>query len=166
MSNYNTLVHLAESYATDFRDDDFQHQVVAVCIKNGKPIAFGVNQKRHLKNRSTFKCSCHAEMDLLRKIGGKAKGSKIYLYRFNNTENPTARENKNGKPCIMCQHVLKSVGVSKIFYVDDDSNIQILKNRDMVSLIGSPATITRFFVDRDKDANNAKFIPMDYVRTV
>ena len=128
-----------------------------MCIKNGKPIAFGVNKKRYSKNLSTFKCSCHAEIDLLRKIGNKAKGSKIYIYRFNNTSHENAREAKNAKPCILCQHVLKKAGVSKVYYVNDSGIVSVLKNRDMKSIKGEPHKITYRFLEENGDVNHGKF---------
>lgn len=118
-------------------------------MKAGKPIAFGVNKVRFVRNRSYFKCSCHAEMDLINKIGNRAKGAVLYLYRFNNTKNPTAREAKNAKPCALCQHILKNAGVSKVYFVDDNQNMQILKNRDMVEIDGCPAYITSQFIDNE-----------------
>jgi hypothetical protein len=35
-------------------------------------------------------------------VGEKARGGKIFLYRFNNTTAKDAREVKNAKPCPMC----------------------------------------------------------------
>ena len=146
--NYYDLVHIAESYANDFRNENIQHQVVAICVKNGKPIAFGINQKRYIKNRSVFDCHCHAEIDLLRKLNNKIKGTKFFLYRFNNTNHPDAREPKNGKPCIFCQHILKDCGVSRVYFLNDQNVLTVLKNRDMISVIANPATITHHFIER------------------
>lgn len=156
---------MAESYASDFRDDNFQHQVVAICIKNGKPIAFGINQKRYVKNYSYFKCSCHAEMDLLRKLGDKVNGSTFYLYRFNNTNNPSARDPKNGKPCILCQHILKNAGVAKVVYLNNEGKVCVLKNRDMLTVVGEPHHITSSFVDRHGSKHGGMFKVANYVQT-
>lgn len=105
----------------------------------------------------------HAEIDLLSKLGDKAKGSKIYLYRFNNTTSPYARENKNGKPCPMCQHALKNAGVSRVTYIDDDANVQQLKNRDMIGLVGAPSNITNHFLDRYGDSHHGKFVVNQFI---
>lgn len=105
----------------------------------------------------------HAEIDLLNKLGERAKGSKLYLYRFNNTSSPTARENKNGKPCILCQHALKKAGVCKVYYVDDNGEVNILRNRDMVSLIGEPSNITNHFLDRHGDEHHGKFVAIEFI---
>ena len=101
-----------------------------------------------MKGHSTFECSIHAEIDLLSKLGEKAKGSKFYVYRFNNTSNPEARDVKNAKPCLMCQHVLKKAGVSRIYYIDDQGDVKSIKNKDLVSLIAEPANITKHFLEK------------------
>lgn len=132
-------------------------------IKAGKPIAFGVNKIRHMKNRSVFGCSVHAEIDLLNKVGDKAKGSKIYIYRFNNTSSPSAREAKNAKPCLLCQHALKKAGVSRIYHVDDEGEIQVVKNRELTHLVGEPANITKYFLERFGEQHHGKFAIMQFV---
>lgn len=147
--NFFHFVDIAESYATDFRDDNFQHQVVAICIKNGRPIAFGINKKRYIRNKTVFNNACCAEIDLINKIGEKAKGSRFYLYRFNNSCHPMARQVKNGKPCIFCQHILKNAGVNKVYYINDSSELCILKNKEMFSVIGEPWNITKHYIKRN-----------------
>jgi tRNA(Arg) A34 adenosine deaminase TadA len=140
-----------------------QHQIVAFAVKGGKIINFGVNKRRYSRGKSVFKCSMHAEIDLLSKLGERASGSKIYLYRFNNTSCPKARENKNGKPCPLCQHALKNAGVSRVVYVDDNGEVNTLKNRDMIGLVGEPSSITNYFLDRFGDAHHGKFIVNEFI---
>lgn len=105
----------------------------------------------------------HAEIDLLNKLGNKAKGSKIYIYRFNNTTSPHARENKNGKPCMLCQHALKKAGVSKVYYVNDGGDTCILRHREMIELIGEPSNITNHFLDRYGVDHHGKFAVMEFI---
>ncbi len=119
-----------------------------------------------MKNHSTFECSTHAEIDLLVKIGEeKAKGSKFYVYRFNNTTNPTAREPKNGKPCLMCQHMLKKAGVSRIHYINDNGEVSVMKNSDLVSLIAEPRNITKYYLEKHNIDQENRFSVLRYVRT-
>lgn len=105
----------------------------------------------------------HAEIDLLNKLGDKSKGSKIYIYRFNNTTSPSARENKNGKPCVLCQHALKKAGVSKAYYVNDDGETCFIKNRDMLNLVGEPSNITGHFLERYGEQHHGKFMVQQFV---
>lgn len=132
-------------------------------IKAGKPVAFGVNKLRHMRGKSVFNCSVHAEADLLNKVGDKAKGSKIYLYRFNNTSSPSARDVKNAKPCPMCQHSLKKAGVSKVYHIDDSGRLQVIKNREFCSLTGEPSNITRHFIERFGEDYHGKFAIMQFI---
>lgn len=116
-----------------------------------------------------FECSIHAEMDLLSKMGKKAKGSKFYLYRFNNSSNKDARKVKNAKPCIMCQHMLKVAGVSRVFYVDDCNKVCVLKKNDMSEMVGEPRNITKYFLNRhyeefDSYSTNGRFNQLDFCR--
>ncbi len=140
-----------------------QHQIVAFAVKGGKIINFGVNKRRYARNKSVFKCSMHAEIDLLSKLGEKANGSKFYLYRFNNTTSNIARENHNGKPCLLCQHNLKQAGVSRVTYLNDDGIVSQLKNRDMIGLIGQPSKLTNLFLDRHGDSHHGKFVVTEFI---
>ena len=105
----------------------------------------------------------HAEIDLLTKLGKKASGSKLFLYRFNNTSSPDARRNKNGKPCPMCQHALKNAGVARVTYIDNDGTETILKNRNMIGLVGEPSHITNFFLDRLGKNHHGMFIINEFI---
>jgi deoxycytidylate deaminase len=105
----------------------------------------------------------HAEMDLLRKLGNKSVGSKIYIYRFNNAAGKDSRQNKNGKPCLLCQHCLKHAGIARVHYLDDSSQVCTIKNRDMIELIGEPKEITCRFLDRFAENRHGKFDPVHFV---
>jgi len=105
----------------------------------------------------------HAEIALLSKLGDKVSGCKFYVYRFNNSSCPKARLNKNGKPCPLCQHALRNAGVSRVIYVDNDGEINTLKNRDMTELVGQPSTITNYFLDRHGDDHHGKFMVNEFI---
>lgn len=124
---------------------------------------FGVNQRRYSRGSSVFRQSMHAEMDLIRKLGNRAAGAKIYLYRFNNADGPESRCNKNGRPCMLCQHALKAAGVSRVVYVNDDGVVSTLKARDMVHLVGHPTEITRHFLDRYSGNHHGRFVAQDFL---
>jgi hypothetical protein len=58
---------------------------------------------------------------------------------------------------------LKKAGVSRVVYIDDSGDIQTLKNRDMIGLVGEPSKITNHFLDRHGDDHHGKFIVMQFV---
>lgn len=122
-----------------------------------------MNQRRYSRGSSVFRESMHAEMDLLRKLGTRASGAKIYLYRFNNADGPDSRCNKNGRPCMLCQHALKSAGVSRVSYVNDDGVVSTLKARDMVCLVGHPTEITKHFLERFAGNHHGRFVAQDFL---
>ena len=123
----------------------------------------GVNKRRFIRGKSTFDCSTHAEIDLLNKLGKRAHGSKIYLYRFNNTTHVDARKVKNAKPCVFCQHALKAAGVARVYYVNDHGEPCVLKNRDMTTVIADPSNITHHFLKRCNGVTNGQFFPKKYL---
>ncbi len=139
---------MAESFATENRNNDLQYQVVSIAIKNGKPLAMGVNRYRYSKNLSVFETWLHAEMDLLLKLGSRARNCKFYIYRFNNTSHPEARNPSVSKPCPFCQHLMKEAGVSRAVYLDENKQLGFLKNREFISLTGTPSNITKYFLHR------------------
>ena len=103
-----------------------------------------------MKNSSTFKDFCHAEIDLISKIKNKKtlKNLKIFVFRFNNSTHPNARVGKNAKPCLFCQHILKKHDVSRVYYFSDEGVLSVLKNSEMSFLVACPYNITYFISER------------------
>jgi deoxycytidylate deaminase len=163
---YHNYSPIAEAIATEFRDNTLRNQVVALAIKGGSIINFGVNKRRYSSNSSYFHDSMHAEIDLLKKLNtSKLQGIKFYIYRFNNIQEQVVRANRNAKPCLLCQHILKNAGITKVFYIDDNNKLSILKNRDMIGLIGDPSHITHHFLKRyNAKEIDSKFIPINFVK--
>lgn len=134
-----------------------------MAISGGKPICVGVNSLRYIRGKSTFLCSTHAEIHLIKKMGKRIRGCKIYVYRFNNSSAADAREVKSAKPCMLCQHELKNAGVSRVYYLNDEGRVEFMKNRDMITLVGNPAVLTSMFLSKADGDDNLKFIPSDYI---
>lgn len=145
--------------------ENFQYQIVAFAIASGKPIAYGVNAKRYIRGMSTFSCSTHAEVALLKKMGKRIRGCRVYVYRFNNSSAPDARTPKNARPCLLCQHELRDSGVSKVIYLNDNGETHVLKNKDMARLKGHPSNITALFMSRIGSSPGVKFLAANYVIT-
>lgn len=160
--NFWTLAEIAENIAANEAVDS-QHQIVAFAVRGGAPIAYGVNKLRYHKDHSVFRCSMHAEMDLLSKLRERAAGCKIFVYRFNNTTSPVAREVHNAKPCLLCQHLLRKANVAKVQYLDDDGVLQTMKRSDLAELIAEPQELTEHFVRRIGSGDSVNFKPKMYL---
>ena len=102
-----------------------QHRMGAVIVKGGRIISFGHNKLRPSKELKTE--TIHAEEDaVLNAIKASGfqhlPGSKIYITRYT----------KGGKiglslPCSRCSALLSSVGVSRVYYTNDDGNVSSIK---------------------------------------
>lgn len=57
----------------------------------------------------------------------------------------------------------KKAGVSRIYHVDDWGELQVLKNRDFLGLVGEPANITKHFLQRYGNDYHGKFAIMQFV---
>lgn len=144
--------------------NDQQHQVVALLVRGGSVISYGVNQLRYVRGRSYFEGSLHAEVDLIRKSNpDDLRAGKIFIYRFNNSLDPAAREPKCGAPCLLCQHSLKEAGANKITYIDQAGELTTKRNRHMCKLSNHPHIITRQFVAAQKITSALRFNPQNYL---
>lgn len=93
---------------------DCKHKHGAVCVKGGKVISRGHNQFKTLRvftgNRNTRKLvTIHAEMDALTRIDPD-DGVDLYVIRIG------AHGLANSKPCCVCQELIQSYKVSRVFY--------------------------------------------------
>ena len=127
-------------------------------------MGYGVNQRRHVRLMSYFHDSLHAEADLIRRYGEKLRGAKVFLYRFNNAPgSPVANKPLCARPCLLCGHILRAMGVGRVDFVDDGENIQELRGRDLPMLREDPATLTRMFLARMGDRHHGKFMAQDHL---
>lgn len=130
--------------------------MVALLVRGRHVIGFGINQFRYVRDRSYFDCSLHAEIDLLRKSKpSDIKRNNIFVYRFNNSTDESARVPKCSLPCPLCQHELQKAGANKITAMNNDGEIISFKNRELVSLSSAPSRITHHFI-RAKASNASK----------
>jgi tRNA(Arg) A34 adenosine deaminase TadA len=145
-------------------DDGQQHQVVALLIRGGNVARHGVNRLRYSRGLSYFNSSLHAEVDLIRNCDpSELIGSKVYVYRFNNTIHPQAREPKVSAPCPLCQHMLKSAQIGRVAFIDRDNQLVSRKGRDLHSLVDHPYNITTTFATRQKDNAEMRFNAVNYI---
>lgn len=145
-------------------DDNQQHQVVALLVKGGTVVRFGVNQLRYSNRMSYFDHSLHAEVDLIKKCSAdELVGAKIFVYRFNNTTAPDAREPKVSAPCLLCQHMLNTAKIGKVTYIDKNNNLVCTKGRDLNMLTNHPCEITKFFAEEQRVNKAVRFEPSRYM---
>ena len=107
----------------------FRHGCIATY--GGHIIASGYNTSKNYSSRDIFiqesQCSCHAEMNVLRKIYYKNREKKhkrnrimrrltLYISRYSKSGSST-----NSAPCNKCLNIIKHFGVRKmIFHMDHD----------------------------------------------
>ena len=91
--------------------------MVAFLLRNGKPIAYGVNKKGFRG------ASIHAEIDCLRKI-------RFQKRRGRNTTMVVIRHLRDGsmanaKPCANCVEVLKNMGVKNVAWTTNKQSFEL-----------------------------------------
>lgn len=138
--------------------------MVALLIRGGKVVNFGVNQLRYSRGLSYFKQSLHAEIDLIKKSKSTdIVGAKVYIYRFNNTTAPDAREPKTSEPCLLCQHMLNRAMVGKVTFIDKNNNLASVRSKDFHQLTDHPCQITKIFAEQQRANSEVRFEPQQYI---
>jgi len=115
------------------------HQHGCIAVTGGQIIARGTNSYRCNSNDGylTDTCSCHAEIDVLRKLERILTKKQIHTSRWNVVNgNRSAKAGafysrisiyvvrrgtqgnsyKNSAPCIRCAHFMKSVNIKNVIY--------------------------------------------------
>ncbi len=116
---YYNHIAFAERIARK-HSNDHQHLVVALQIRGGNVINWGVNSIRYRRDFSYFQCSIHAEVDLVSKSTG-LKGSKVCVYRFNRAQGEG--DPRTSQPCPLCANLLAQAGVSRVVFQLDSQVI-------------------------------------------
>ena len=92
----------------------------AVVVKSGRVVGTGYNKDRnhplfvspeHIKPH----CSRHAEVEALREAKNNADGAVLYVARVNRQG-----QDRNSKPCKLCQAVIQKSKIKKVIYTEDD----------------------------------------------
>ena len=91
--------------------------MVAFLLRNGKPIAYGVNKKGFRG------ASIHAEIDCLRKIRfQKRRGKNTTMVVIRHLRDGSMA---NAKPCANCVEVLKNMGVKNVAWTTDKQSFEL-----------------------------------------
>lgn len=95
----------------------------AVVVKSGRVVGTGYNKDRnhplfispeHIKPH----CSRHAEAEAIKEARTNATGAVLYVARVNRQG-----QDRNSKPCKLCQEVIAEVGIKKVIYTKDEANV-------------------------------------------
>ncbi len=103
--------------------------------KRGRVLSIGVNSyiktkplqakwaaKVHLPHKEFV----HAEVDAIAKLPyqHRNKAYAIYIYRFDNQGRPAL-----AKPCIICQTLIKTIGIKHIYYTTANNGLDMSYDR-------------------------------------
>jgi len=97
-----------------------------VAVSGGKIIAKGCNSYRTFSKDGLIHntCSCHAEIDVLRKCMKKNRKGKINIYVVRISKNG---EYLNSAPCNQCVNVMKTYNIGRIVYSTHEGLLQQCK---------------------------------------
>lgn len=88
------------------------HQVGSVITYKNRILSVGFNKtKTHPKSHSPWKTT-HAEFDAVLSLGN-IDYSKCSIYVYRELKTGTMG---NSKPCVWCQKMLKSIGLTTVYY--------------------------------------------------
>ena len=108
-----------------------------IIIKNGKVVCKNCNDKRSRLNNRNFVC-IHAEINCIHNLlkyekkYNKIKNYSIFVVRIGKDKDGNIIL-RNAKPCKYCSETIKKYGFKKIYYSNDDGNIEKIKNNELHS---------------------------------
>jgi len=82
--------------------------------------------------------SVHAEVDLIKKLGDRAEGAKICVYRFNIGDHSTHRAARTSLPCPTCQYSLRKARVARVNAIDLDGELKTIKHDELLKFETNP----------------------------
>jgi tRNA(Arg) A34 adenosine deaminase TadA len=111
----------------------YKHGCVAVV--SGKIVAKGFNNYRTYSRDGLINqtCSCHAEIDVLRKCKKRNITKKITLYIARIMQNDPYTLNIS-RPCKECYHIMKSFNIKRLVYSDRCGQIV---NNNMIDFVST-----------------------------
>ena len=109
-----------------------------MAVSSGCPVDYGVNSIRYSRQQAYCGTSVHAEVDLVKSLGARAKNAKIFVYRFNSRDTNECREPHSSIPCNLCQHALKEAGISRVYSLNEEGALVTMKKSDLNSFSVDP----------------------------
>jgi len=121
-------------------DEGLEYFLCAIIVKGGNILSVGFNKKstnafvEHFadmaRGKRDYCLSTHAEQDAILQARSKIdlRGTKMYVVRIK----PSGGLG-TAKPCIICEHVLFSYGISRVYYSINTEEYGVLKVTDPAS---------------------------------
>lgn len=100
-------------------------RLAAVIVKGGSVLSHGISVKRNdpLCNSNGEGCSEHAEINAMRQCSAdRLQGAVIYVARITRGGRVAL-----AKPCKMCEDALRTAGVKRAIYTQDETTIRRMK---------------------------------------
>jgi deoxycytidylate deaminase len=107
----------------DKAPQNLRHKLGAVVVKGGRILSTGYNEVRYTKELK--KPTLHAEQSAILKLLKRRRlhdlvGSSIYVYRRTPGGNLG-----NACPCSVCMDLIRSVGIKRVFYTEDNNTMEL-----------------------------------------
>uniref|UniRef100_A0A6C0JCT6 CMP/dCMP-type deaminase domain-containing protein n=1 Tax=viral metagenome TaxID=1070528 RepID=A0A6C0JCT6_9ZZZZ len=128
-----TISSSDERFAADAYDFASKSEMLAqlgcVAVVGGKIVARGCNHYRTFSKDGLIQncCSCHAEIDVLRKCKKQNINNKINLYisrRSRRRHNIDDKLYMNSTPCINCYEAMKDFNIKYIIFTNSNGELE------------------------------------------
>mgnify|MGYP005642465883 CR=1 FL=1 len=129
----NSDIRYVELAATEAYKSTVNYRHGCVAVSSGKVIARGHNHDRTISRDGLISnnvCSCHAEIDVLRKCLRMNRTKKISLYiaRLGNQNNMLS-----SGPCIECYKQMQKFDIKSIIYSEENGSFCKTRMRNFVT---------------------------------
>ena len=126
--------------ATEATKSNALYRHGCIAVSSGKIIAKGYNKYRTYSKDGLIPetCSCHAEIDVLRKCNKLPEKNKISIYVVRLSEGDNL---SNSTPCQQCVDTMKDFGIKKIIYSHKNGVIEKHNLKDFCSNVKTSGQI-------------------------
>lgn len=128
-SNDEKFVSVA---AHEARKSHVRARLGCVAVSSGKVVAKGFNNYRTFSKDGMISrtCSCHAEIDVLRKCLKRNFKKKLSLYIVRVTHEDSLA---SSAPCLPCTEKMREFNIKNLTYIDDDGTLIKEHFRDYIT---------------------------------
>ena len=118
--------------AHEARKSHVRARLGCVAVSSGKVVAKGFNNYRTYSKDGMINkaCSCHAEIDVLRKCLKRNFKKKLSLYIVRVTNEDSLA---SSAPCLPCTEKMREFNIKSLTYIDDDGTLIKEHFRDYIT---------------------------------